>query len=230
MRYFPVSVALILVIGLTNATALAQKKGKLTPETKEDLKNAKVMIVRYEAPPLRFMTPKDAVGSGLIADVTKSDLADSQERHRFYPSKLVQENVDSLLRAQGIITNTELVPDAFEFHMPADLKDLSKYEGIDADYVVEVIVPLMGWQASYSPTKWRTYWLNLAVEVRIIRTSDLTRVWKANVGHGGLNDKQLKFHITELEENGKEKIEHMLDIAAVESSKKVVEHYAKAKK
>ena len=221
---------LTLLMGLVDHTAFAQKKGKLTPEVKEDLKNAKVMIVRYEAPPLRFMTPKDAVGSGLIAEVTKSDLADSQERHRFYPSKLVQENVDSLLRAQGIITNTELVEEAYEFHMPADLKDLSKYQDIEADYVVEIIVPLMGWQASYSPTKWRTYWLNLAVEARIIRTSDLTRIWKANVGHGGLKDKQLKFHITDLEEDGKQKIAHMLDIAAVESSKQVVEHYARAKK
>jgi hypothetical protein len=66
--------------------------------------------------------------------------------------------------------------------------------------------------------------------VRIIRKSDLTRIWKDNVGHGGLNDKQLKFHITELEENGKEKIANMLDIAALECSRKVIEDYAKAKK
>jgi len=123
-----------------------------------------------------------------------------------------------------------LVEEPFEFQMPADLKDLSKYSDVDTDYIIEIIVPLMGWQASYSPTKWRTYWLNLAVEVRIIRKSDLTRIWRVNVGHGGLNNKQLKFHITELEENGKEKIARMLDIAALEASNKVIEDYIKAKK
>lgn len=230
MRNLPITMVLVLLLVMGQLSVSGQKKGKLTSEEKGNLKDAKVMIYRYDAPPLRFMTPKDAVGNGLIAEVTKSDLADSQEKHRFYPAVLVQKNIDSLLRVQGLATNGELVEEAFEFHMPADLKDLSKYQDVDADYILEVIVPLMGWQASYSPTKWRTYWLNLSVEVRLIRKSDLTRIWKTNVGHGGLNDKQLKFHITEMEENGKEKIAQMLDIAALESSKKVIEDYIKAKK
>ena len=205
-------------------------KPKLTTEVKEEIKKAKVLLVRYEAPPLSFMTPKDAVGNGLIAELTQSDIADNRERHRFYPAKLVQKNLDSLLRANGIMTSIEVKDEAFEFMMPAELKDVSKYANVDADYIVEVIVPLMGWRAAYGPTKWRTYSLNLAVEVRIIRRKDLARVWKSNVGYGGLQDKEMKFHITELEDNGKELISDKLDKMALKASEKVIQKYLKAKK
>lgn len=220
----------LLVIAFSTAVGTAQKKAKLTSETKEDLKNAKVLLVRYEAPPLHFMTPKDAAGVGLIADLTQSDIADNRERHRFYPSERVQKNLASLLESSGIMTSIEIKEEASEFMMPAELKDVSKYRNVNADYIVEVIVPLLGWKATYGMTKWRTYHLNLAVEVRIIRKSDLARVWKTNVGYGGLVDKEMRFHITELEENGKEMISTKLDKMALESSKKVIEKYKKAKK
>lgn len=205
-------------------------KPKLTTEVKEEIKKAKVLLVRYEAPPLSFMTPKDAVGNGLIAELTQSDIADNRERHRFYPAKLVQKNLDSLLRANGIMTSIEVKDEAFEFMMPAELKDVSKYANVDADYIVEVIVPLMGWRSAYGPTKWRTYSLNLAVEVRIIRRKDLARVWKSNVGYGGLQDKEMKFHITELEDNGKELISNKLDKMALKASEKVIQKYINTKK
>lgn len=205
-------------------------KPKLTTEVKGEIKKAKVLLVRYEAPPLSFMTPKDAVGNGLIAELTQSDIADNRERHRFYPAKLVQKNLDSLLRANGIMTSIEVKDEAFEFMMPAELKDVSKYANVDADYIVEVIVPLMGWRAAYGPTKWRTYSLNLAVEVRIIRRKDLARVWKSNVGYGGLQDKEMKFHITELEDNGKELISNKLDKMALKASEKVIQKYINTKK
>ena len=205
-------------------------KPKLTTEVKEEIKKSKVLLVRYEAPPLSFMTPKDAVGNGLIAELTQSDIADNRERHRFYPAKLVQKNLDSLLRANGIMTSIEVKDEAFEFMMPAELKDVSKYANVDADYIVEVIVPLMGWRAAYGPTKWRTYSLNLAVEVRIIRRKDLARVWKSNVGYGGLQDKEMKFHITELEDNGKELISNKLDKMALKASEKVIQKYINTKK
>ncbi|WP_445382162.1 hypothetical protein [Robiginitalea sp. IMCC43444] len=223
---------LILVILLAFApfNGAAQKKAKLTPDVKDALKTARVLLVRYEAPPLDIMTPKDVAGAGLVANLTKSDIADNRERHRFYPSEKVQKNLDKLLQEQGFMTQIALKPEAFDFTMPSGLKDVSKYADADADYIIEVIVPLMGWRATYGATKWSTYSLNLGVEVRIIRKSDLARVWKTNVGHGGYNDKELKFHITELEENGKELIAGLLDTIAVECARKVVENYAKAKK
>lgn len=220
----------LMMTMLLTAGIQAQGKAKLTPEVKEDLKTAKVLLVRYEAPPLDFMTPKDAAGAGLIADITKSDVADNRERHRFYPNVQVQKNLEALFQTMGIMNNLEIKEEASEFMMPAELKDVSKYANVDADYIVEVIVPLMGWKASYLPTKWRTYSLNLAVEVRIIRKSDLARVWKTNVGYGGYQDKEMKFHIKELEENGKDVIASRLDKIALESSKKVIDKYVKAKK
>ena len=220
----------LLIIVLLSPGLKAQNKAKLTPETKEDLKTAKVLLVRYEAPPLYFMTPKDVVGKGLIADMTQSDIADNRERHRFYPELRVQENLANLLQSKGVMTNVEVKEEASEFMMPADLKEVSKYANVDADYIVEVIVPLMGWKASYGTTKWRTYHLNLAVEMRIIRKSDLARVWKTNVGYGGLVDKDMRFHITELEDNGKEMISNKLDKMALKSSELAIEKYVKAKK
>jgi len=220
----------LFVLALSSSVATGQKKAKLTSETKEDLKTAKVLLVRYEAPPLHFMTPKDAAGVGLISDLTQSDIADNRERHSFYPSERVQKNLASLLQSSGIVTNLEVKEEASEFMMPAELKDVTKYTDVDADYIVEAIIPLLGWKASYGTMKWRTYHLNLAVEVRIIRKSDLARVWKTNVGYGGLVDKEMRFHITELEENGNEMISTKLDKMALMSSEKVIEKYNKAKK
>ncbi|MBT8185966.1 MAG: hypothetical protein KJN76_14070 [Eudoraea sp.] len=225
-----ITIASFLIVSILLPEIYTPNKAKLTSEVKEDIKTAKVLLVRYEAPPLSFMTPKDAVGAGLIADLTQSDIAENRERHRFFPAEKVQKNLDSLFQSAGIITNIEVKEEASEFMMPAELKDVSKYANVDADYIVEVIVPLMGWRAAYGTTKWRTYSLNLGVEVRIIRKSDLARVWKTNVGHGGLQDKELKFHITELEENGKELIASKLDKIALECSKKLVAKYLKAKK
>lgn len=225
---FPVF--LLLMTSFNTPSSYEMGKPKLTAEVKEEIKNAKVLLLRYEAPPLSFMTPKDAVGSGLIADLTESDIAENRERHRFYPAQLVQKNLDSLLRANGIMSSIEVKDEASEFMMPAKLKDLSKYADVDADYIVEVIVPLMGWRATYGATKWRTYNLHLAVEVRIIRRKDLARVWKTNVGYGGLEDKEMKFHITELEDNGKELISDKLNVMALKASEKVVQKYIKAKK
>lgn len=221
---------LLLLTNVNIPVSYDAGKPKLTAEVKEEIKKTKVLLVRYEAPPLSFMTPKDAVGNGLIADLTQSGIADNRERHRFYPAKLVQRNLDSLLRANSIVSSIEVKEEASEFMMPSELKDLSKYADIDADYIVEVIVPLMGWRATYGATKWRTYNLNLAVEVRIIRRKDLARVWKTNVGYGGLEDKEMKFHITELEDNGKELISDKLDIMALKASEKVIQKYIKAKK
>jgi hypothetical protein len=226
---------LIVLFSLLSAIVLSvglrpPNKAKLTPETKEDLKTAKVLLVRYEAPPLYFMTPKDVAGAGLIADLTQSDIADNREAHRFYPTERVQKNLASLLQSSGIMTNVEVKEEASEFMMPAELKEVSKYANVDADYIVEVIVPLMGWKATYGTTKWRTYHLNLAVEMRIIRKSDLARVWKTNVGYGGLVDKEMRFHITELEDNGKDMISTKLDKMALKSSEKVIEKSLKAKK
>jgi len=220
----------LLLVTLCISHTYGQKKAKLTPDEKENIKNAKVLVVRYEAPPLSFMTPKDAAGPGLIANVTQSDEVENRERYRYYPSARLQKNIDSLLRAEGLITKVELKDEAYGFMMPAKLKDMSRHQDVDADYIVEIIVPLMGWRATYGMTKWSTYHLNLGVEVRIIRKSDLAIVWKNAAGYGGLVDKEMRFHITELEENGKELIDAKLDVMVLENSKKVVENYIKAKK
>lgn len=225
---FPVFLVLITIFN--RPVSYETGKPKLSADVKEEIKKAKVLLVRYEAPPLSFMTPKDAVGNGLIAELTQSNTVDNRERHRFYPAKLVQKNLDSLLRVNGIMSTIEVKDEASEFMMPSELKDVSKYADVDADYIVEVIVPLMGWRAAYGTTKWRTYSLNLAVEVRIIRRKDLARVWKSNVGYGGLQDKEMKFHITELEDNGKELISDKLDKMALKASEKVIQKYIKAKK
>ena len=207
-----------------------QKKAKLTAEEKEKIKNSKVLMVRYEAPPLSFMTPKDAAGEGLIAKATQSDIVENRERHRYYPSARLQHKVDSLFRAEGLITKVELKDEAYKFMMPSKLKDLDRHKDVNADYIIEVIVPLMGWRATYGVAKWRTYHLNLGVEVRIIRKSDMALVWKNNTGYGGLVDKEMRFHITELEENGKDLIDSKLNVMVLQSSKQLVENYIKAKK
>ena len=230
MKYHINKIILCCLLGIFSVSLFAQKKAKLTPDVKEDLKTAKVLLVRYEAPPLSFMTPKDAAGVGLIADATKSRIADERDRFRHYPAAIVQKNIDSLLRTEGLINSIEVKNEASKFMMPSKLKDLSKYENVAADYIIEVIVPLLGWRATYAPLKWKTYHLNLGVEVRIIRKSDLKRVWKTNVGYGGYNDKEMRFHITELKDGGKDLIANKLDKMALESARRVLKKYIKAKK
>lgn len=221
---------LFFILIMLAVPSYGQKKAKLTNVEKENLKEAKVLLVRYEAPPLYVMTPKSVVGQGLMAKLTQSDIADKREPHRYYPAVIVHRNLDSLFRAANLMMNIEFKKEASEFMMPSKLKDLSKYKDVDADYIIEVIVPLMGWKATYAPIKWKVYHLNLAVELRIIRKSDLKRIWKTNVGYGGLVDKEMRFHITDLEDGGKEMISTKLDKMALESSKRVIDKYIKAKK
>ncbi|MBT8235866.1 MAG: hypothetical protein KJO04_06715 [Bacteroidia bacterium] len=221
--------SIVLALCVTSAV-FAQKKAKLTPEEKENIKSAKVLLVRYEAPPLHIMTPKDAVGAGLVADLTDSDEAKDGMRHRFYPSARIQKDLDSVLRAEGIVSNLEFREDAYEFAMNRELKDLSKYEGTEADYIVEVIVPLMGFQATYMPIKWRKYNLQLGCFIRIIRTSDLALVWKTNAGYTHLQDGDMKFHIDELENDGKALIAGKVEKASYGIALKVAEKFHKAKK
>jgi len=222
--------AFLLLTVLCISHSNGQKKAKLTPEEKANIKNSKVLLVRYEAPPLSFMTPKDAAGEGLIAKATQSDIVDNRERYRYYPSARLQKSVDSLFRAEGLITQVVIKDEAFEFMMPSALKDVDRHKDVDADYIMEIIVPLMGWRATYGVTKWRTYHLNLGVEVRIIRKSDMAMVWKNNTGYGGYNDKEMRFHITELETGGVELIDSKLNVMVLQSSRKLVENYVKAKK
>ena len=221
--------SLILALGVSSVV-LGQKKAKLTPDVKEALRTANVLLVRYEAPPLHIMTPKDAAGAGLIADLTHSDEAKDGMRHRFYPSALIQQQVDSVFRAEEIMTNLQSKKEAYEFTMPAGLKDLSKYEGIDADYVVELYVPLMGFQATYMPIKWRKYNLQLGCLIRIIRLEDKALVWKSNAGYTHMQDGSMKFHIDELKANGKELIAVKTDRASHGIAMKLAEKYQKAKK
>lgn len=229
MKSLRYTILILVLLGMA-MNLNAQKKAKLTAEEKASIKSAKVLLVRYEAPPLHIMTPKDAAGAGLVADLTDSDEARDGMRHRFYPSEQIQKDLDSVLRAEGIVSNLEMKEDAYEFAMNRELKDLSKYEGLNADYVVEVIVPLMGFQATYMPVKWRKYNLQLGCFVRIIRTSDLAIVWKTNAGYTHLQDKEMKFHIDELEQNGKELIAGKVDKASHGIALKVAEKYQKAKK
>lgn len=231
MRTLSISkkITLIIVLVVACLSATAQKKGKLTPEEKDKIQTAaKVQMYWYEAPPLFFMTPKDAAGEGLMAKVTKSDLADSATQYRYYPNRLLQQKLDSLFKAEGLIENLSTESQPFEFQMPADLKDLSKYDGVEADYIIELIVPLMAWRAWYAPASWKNYTVSLGAEVRIYRTSDMTRVWKANVGNA--KDDRLKFHISELEEGGKEKITAMRDVAVASCALAIIEEYKTAKK
>lgn len=228
-QYFTTQwLCVLMVIIAGSFSAVAQKKGKLTPEEKENLKTAKVKLYRFNAPPLYFMTPKSAVGEGIVADLTKSDLADSVEKYHYYPNKLVQYYVDSLMRAEGLMANIELVEEPFEFQMAGELKDLSKYEGVDADYIVELIVNLMAWTASYSPAKWKQYSLNLGVEMRIYKKDGNIRIWKTIEGYGGTKDDRLKFHIDDMQEDGKEKLTVMRDIVTKECAIQLVEAYKSA--
>jgi len=209
---------------------LGQKKAKLTPDVKEALKTANVLLVRYEAPPLHVMTPKDAAGEGLIANITQSDEAKDGMRYRYYPSVRIQKQVDSVFRAEGIMSNIQIQEEAFDFTMPSGLKDLSKYDGVEADYVVELYVPLMGFQASYMPVKWRKYQLRLGCIIRIIRLGDQKLVWKTNAGHNHLQEGDMKFHIDDLAENGKELISSKVQKASHAIALNLAEQYQEAKK
>ena len=224
------SILSLMLVAFTGNMLHAQKKGKLTEQEKENLKTAKVLMVHYEAPPMYIMTPKDAVGAGLISDLTKSDDADPLKKYSYNPSQRVHKNMAQLFKDEGLVTNLEIQETPFPYSSNKELKDMTKYEGVDAAYIIEVIVPLMGWKATYAPIKWRTYHLNLALEVRIIRTSDFARIWRGNVGYGGLVDKEMRFHINDIDENSKTMISEKLDVMALESSKRAMEKYIKTSK
>lgn len=221
---------LLVVVFFLCGAVFAQKKAKLTADVKAEIQKSTVHICRYEAPPLGIMTPKDAAGAGLIANLTDSDEAKENTRHRFYPSARLQQVIDSLFRKNQLISDVDYKQDAYPFTMPAKLKDISKHDEVEAKYIIEVTVPLMGWRATYKPIKWRTYNLNLGCIMRIIRKEDGALVWKGASGYGHMNDKFMTFHIDDLETDAKGLLAAKMEKACLAIGEELVEKYKSAKK
>ena len=59
--------------------------------------------------------------------------------------------------------------------MTKELKNTSRYEEVEEDYVFEIYVANgLTWAASYTGLNWKKYWLTLGAELRIYRVSDAT--------------------------------------------------------
>lgn len=221
---------ILMAMGLLAIASLAHAQ-KIDALDLEQIKTTSVKLVRFEAPKLFVMTPKDAVGEGLIARITKSDEADGKiSEVRYYPDRLLMKELDSLLRAGNWVDQLNTVEEPMEFAMPKEVKNTDRYTGLDEEYVFEIYVPNgLTWAASYTGMNWKKYSLTLGAELRIYRVSDSELLHKDYAYLGGLNDKRLKFKPEELGDDAPEKIQGLVAIAAKEIAVKWIEKLEKAK-
>ncbi len=208
------------------------QKAKLKLADIEKMKSSSVKLVRFQAPKLFVMTPKDAIGEGLVAKFTKSDEANGKiSEIRYHPDKELQKQLDSLLRSSGMIGELETVKKPMDFVMPKEVKNSTRHQNSGHDYIFEIYVANgLTWAASYTGMNWKKYWLTLGAELRIYRGSDAMLLHKDYAYLGGLNDSRLKFKLNELGDNASEKIKNMVNIAAQEVAKKWLEKIQKVKK
>lgn len=223
---------LTLIYLVTFTSIVHAQKAKLKLADIEKFKSSSVKLVRFEAPKLYVMTPKDAVGEGLVAKITKSNEANGKiTKIRYYPDRLLQKKLDSLLRLEGLVGQLSAMEEPMEFIMPKELKNTSRYNDYEEDYIFEIYVANgLTWAASYTGLNWKKYWLTLGAELRIYSVSNATLLHKDYAYLGGLNDSRLKFKLEELENEAPQKIQKMVDIAALEIVKKWIEKIQKVSK
>ncbi len=224
---------ILIVICLIIATSITHaQKAKLRLTDIEAFKSSSAKLVRFEAPKLYVMTPKNAVGEGLIAKMTKSDEAKGKITEiQYYPDRYLQKELDSLLKLEGLVGQLNTTEEPLEFIMRKELKDTARYDDYEEDYVFEIYIANgLTWAASYNGLNWKKYWLTLGAELRIYRVSDAALIHKDYAYQGGLNDSRLRFKLKDLGDDAPQKIQKLVEIAAKEIANKWIKKIKKVNK
>ncbi len=202
--------SIVLYLGVISAAVLLHGCGgdayvKMTPETGAELKSAPVVyVVKYWTPGLHMMTPKSAVGAGLLASMTgSSELADGHQLVKAYglpdQADAVSANLVEKLKTEGGMRNLRIEPG---FLQRPYLEDTSRYRSkYPSGLVLELSVenPM----ASYGVMSWKTYTYQFAGRARLIRPSEGKILWSDYCGLGLFGDEAAKrqLDVSEFEGN-----------------------------
>ncbi len=163
----------------------------ITPTDRKLVSQAqKIVVVHYTTRSMFLMTPKSQVGSGLIADSTKSAKMPTwgqTVKKLSIPDITLSTttNVVNGLKTQAKLNN--LVANQTPRSLPySDNYSSYKSQYSDSDFVLEVYVNNL--MANYQGFKWKTYNFSLGVQARLIRQKDSKLVWQQNCNAAGVTD------------------------------------------
>lgn len=186
-------------------------------------------VVYYASPPLSVQTPVSAVGSNLITIATKSyDLSEGGSLQRAYQLedsvKVVADRLVEELKVRKGMDNLRVVAQPLLAPRPED-KDTGIYK---AAYSGEYVLELAGGpRASYKPLNWKTYWYQLSILGRLIRSSDGTVAQKLRCNAFGMADKSLTLGIEEFEANDGARFKQVVHDAETICVRRFVEELSK---
>lgn len=160
-------------------------------------------VVYYASPPLSVQTPVNAAGFNLITNATKSsDLSEGGDFERAYhledSAKVVADRLVEDLKVDKGMNNLRVVAQPLSTPRPKD-KDTAIFK---AAYPGEYVLELAGGRtASYKPLNWKTYWYQLSIVGRLIRSSDGSVAQRLRCNAFGMADKSLTLDVSEFEAN-----------------------------
>lgn len=187
----------------------------ISSEDRANLKSAPaIYVVRYQSVPLDLMTPKSAVGGGLLASMTgSSELPSGLELQRAYnlpdaSSELTNQFVRKLT-SEGRLTNLRIEPKPLPLPFKEDVSHYrSKYMG---GLVLEIFAMH---SAGYQTMHWQTYNFGSFGKVRLIRVVDNKVLWKDMCSVGGFNDDDLTLDVKEFEANNGARLKQLIPLSA----------------
>ena len=198
-------VSALVMIAAASLQGCGTAQIAMSPETSAELRSAPVVhVVKYRSGGMSMMTPKSAVGAGLVASMTgSSELADGSSLVRAYGLPDQADAVGSLLaeklKAEGRISNLRLEP---AFLPRPYVEDPAHYRSkYPSGLVLELSVDNP--RASYGVMSWKTYTYGFAGRARLIRPSDGKILWSDYCGLGVLGDEAVKrqLDVSEFEGN-----------------------------
>jgi hypothetical protein len=194
-----------MVIAAASLQGCGTSPVPISPETGAELKSAPVVhVVKYRSGGIIVMTPKSAVGSGLLASMTgSSELADASSLVRAYglpdQADAVSGHLVEKLKAEGRLTNLRLEP-AF---LPGPyVEDTAHYRSkYPSGLVLELSVENA--RAGYGVMNWKTYTYGFHGRARLIRPSGGQILWSDYCGLGVFGDEAAKrqLDVSEFEGN-----------------------------
>jgi hypothetical protein len=198
----------------------------LSAEDRASLKNAPaIYIVRYHSVPFDVMTPKSAVGAGLVASMTKSsELPSGFELERAFglpeASSEIANHFARKLASEGQLANLRVVSKPMLLPFKEEVSHYgSKYAG---GLVLEIYAMH---SAGYQVMHWQTYNFGTWAKVRLIRVTDNKVLWKDMCSVSGQSDDALTLNVTEFEANNGARLKHLSLLGADRCSRILTEKF-----
>ena len=187
---------LMTAISIVSCTVSFAQNRKLTFTEKEKIKDSRVTILAYEDHIDPFVTQASVVGKGNRAELQIS----TEEDPKFYLTRLVLNEVDSLFATQSLMNVTQQWPDILILKFREQLKDNERFANLESEYVLELIVPSFYIRSTqYTLLAKNSFNISLFGSIRLTRLSDHQLLWSRKINIDGKKNKALGFELENLQ-------------------------------